>query len=727
MSDEELETLLTEPSQVKALNFLSDNYLFYSLVQILGHLDHSKKAVFQKGWKEFYQEHSESLKSSEKETKNFKNFFSAFNEYMKELWDPSQIKVGGKSENGLVHNNPFTSTDEMTEDCLGEALSEFSKHLNFLRPAQKDALTQIQEKIEETDSPGDQDNLSNLSQEDSYELSFLNWIYFDLSRLPLKKRKILVNYYTEEGCKHSVSAVVPFLRKREHQFAVTFGNVADSVTKMIPELTERDYWITDQRGDSTKLLHPDRSLDLSEDYNLFIWGQDLTKINSEEYLEKNQASALVKFNLVVCMEIDTHQKKNRALPLIFEINLSGKLKKLRMPFLDSLRNFFNLYTKGLSEVVEEEVGKTPDQTTDQIPSFHQRINSLGGMFPKQQTSSLFGSNHQQGGLFGRSARDYDPFGQEKAQEEPPLPSLKERIEALVGFYDKRINWEKKIISSIDPARRFGSHYLVEIPTTRIDYSINGNLILRSLKTNEFYWKGKPLKSRVTHQLLALQNKRIGSFSVHRLFSSPPEILLSDPESLTALYSNQKPKTTSRAEGEKETEEHASMLVYKMDSGMLRNVFLGGRTYESVRDDIFGGEFELKAIIQETEFGVLYPTIVQKEVEKVPEEEKIEEKSSGEGVNDVVKRRQGEDRMELVQEGGHQLPNQGKGTPAIGGKTAVSRDSKNMGNLEDFGPYEQKTYFYEMFPGVAQRLTGDSLCSNPVYLIYVRREQDAPDL
>ena len=192
MTDDELETLLSQPAEVKALNLSSDNHLFFSIIQILANLDQTKRAVFQEGWKDFYDEKSSDLGVFSDSAEDFRKFFSAFNDYIVKLWHPNYQMVSSEGGVDSFSLNYIGNGQNYERNNVNDVLKFLSKYLMFLKPhSQKDTNSSGDSQEEETDKK-DQTEASESDESTNEEESghsHLSWLHFDLTQAKSSKRK----------------------------------------------------------------------------------------------------------------------------------------------------------------------------------------------------------------------------------------------------------------------------------------------------------------------------------------------------------------------------------------------------------------------------------------------------------------------------------------------------------------------------------------------------------
>ena len=695
LDEDDLYKVLSEDHQVKSLNYSTENHLFYSMIQILGYLDHSKIAVFQEGWEKYYRQRITRLKSLPKESKKFAQIITAFNRYMKELWDPSTRKVTTKSETGLVKINHFFLT-EIKGTSLRTILTELSKHLNYLSPVPTNPPTALSETepINETRIDHDQDSEED---GDDSDLSYLNWLYFDLTQ-KLGKKNLKVKYYTKGGELKEIDVQVPLLLEKDQQDTVTFGIVANAARARIPELRKREYWITNHSENRIELLYPHQKIDLSkEDYMLYIWRRSVfTKADDQEVIDEDRVGAVIKFGLIFHLEgKNSSEITTKTIPFIFLANLSGKLGKLKSEFSESLKNFITCFFP-----------KTKDNSDDSQGMF-----SSPSLLSKSDISS--------------SNSNFVPKG---------------RVRILVDRYCAEVDWEKQITSLIRLNKKIGANHLIEIEGLEINYSITEGFRFRNLET---------MKVEVVEEDQFFEDESKFTLNCSNIVGRTSEsnsqpILPLLPEEVTCEFfwedfKNLVKSLEDKEEGEAVT--HPSMLVYKVGLDFSRHIFMKGKTFGSARMDMFGGEFELKAIIHNESPGYFYSTIVLKEFENDERDSKIgrdgEAKVGSKQIpaeKKTVKKEFfdeeeiGEDREKEIAHKvlSHFEKGEGRESPgkirfsssvsAVGSRS--QQDAQSEGNHSE---EEEKTYFYKLLAGVAERLTGDSICKDPVYFIYVRKE------
>ena len=340
ISDEELETLLDEPTQPKALSYVSDNHLFYSILQVIGHLDQTKKAVFQKGWEDYYRTKITQLGETSNEGTQFHNFFSAFDQYINKLWNPKQQIVGQKMESATVSE---LSGAEIVSEDLQDILTNLSNNLNFLTPCQ-----QLEDS---TKNQNDKDE----EQDEDYDLSSLNWLYLDLSKYKIPEKTASIRYTTTEGKTLRFDVKLRHLNSHSDDNRIPYKMVTDLAIKNIKELADKDYWITEKiKEKEVNLIHPYSKIDLDQDHFLIL--QRKVEPSPPPI---NCLKAVVLFNLQIDLldsaSLDPSTEKllekeddplfntSTIKTMIISTNLNGKLEKLKPAFREELSTFLQSF------------------------------------------------------------------------------------------------------------------------------------------------------------------------------------------------------------------------------------------------------------------------------------------------------------------------------------------------------------------------------------------------
>ena len=328
MTDDELETLLSTPSWPRPLNYVSENHLFYSFMQILSCLEQTKQAVLQKGWELFYQKRVEKLGEKYPEAKqDFRRFFVAFNEYMHALWHPivTDPRVG---QDQLPVQLRSLSKAEIKSEDLETVVLEFSRHLLFLRPYSGQPKLQITDEAQE------------LPIHEDYELSYLNWAYIDLRESEIAEKVFKITFSKKGRDYKTIEATLRYIDSEDHKPRAVFKTIADLAASRVKELQEKEYWLTHrQKEGKVQLIHPYDEIDFDKDYH------DLTLYYKPFSLASNPCPIRVAviFDLELSNEYSIGEPKGLKdnLILIFSTDLTGKLKKLQFEFKEQLKRCFS--------------------------------------------------------------------------------------------------------------------------------------------------------------------------------------------------------------------------------------------------------------------------------------------------------------------------------------------------------------------------------------------------
>ena len=589
ISDDELEALLSDQPEVKALNYISENHLFYSVVQILGFLDHSKKAVFQKGWKQFYEAKIEELGETEDSRNQFKAFFSAFNEYMNKMWNPSNQTIGKEIKTVAVD---LLQQAEIENDDIVPILSQLGQFLNFLRPYSKP------EKIIENEADQEQENEEDKDEND-YDLSYLNWTFFDLRKHSILEKQFIVRYVTQARETKLIGVKLHHLYNSPLE--TTLRMVSEAAVQKIEELhAESGYWIAREDGETIKILDP--CLEPPSDSSFAI---DLYPRLETETLPLNTMKAVIVFNLSTVGTSHnsgtylTHKTQCvKYIRLIFTTKLSGRLAKLKEDFRAELKKILLAH----SQKSKKSKGKGGmDGNKNGLSSTP--ISSLS-LFPDTVPA----------------ANKPPPPDKKNPVQIPVALSVKKRLDLICDAYCLNLDWEKNITDLITSERLSRSEYVVYLPTCSIYSSITKSLTLDSPSGPGVFAENSKSNSNL---LFSSSKTEMLQASV----TLQPELLIrnEDVELFEALV-----------DGDEDADSECNLAVFQLNSDILKKVFNSGKKFETLRKELFCGRFKLYAMIHGSNQVLCYPTI-SLEVSK-PELAKNEKEEQGDKNDEKIDRK-----------------------------------------------------------------------------------------